>query len=395
MRRSFTLCAAFAVALALLLVSGDNAHTVRGQTPASTPAAGSSGQTSADLENVRQEFTSFFGSLQQVVGQARQNTQARAAIDGSQGDPTAIFTQAQQAVANATPDQLAALQKVLEAQPSLLQLPAQLKSALPQLSSSAGASGATPAAAGQAAPKTDPARSSTNQGSLMGDCKSNLPSLVSAVSAGPPAREENNYDARPVFIATWGFQQGESALLAAYSVASALSGTILGTDKINAIAAGLATAAGVLNVFNLLAQQTFQAVLDCDTWAVNSWLYTQDSTGTYKQLALEADLKKLTAAAEVAGLTSGSCSAYQALPASFAVQLGDPSKETSSDANTAPGLLDDLKQMVSDSLTAMQGAGVNVNNAAALNAYGNEAYTNSQWQTACKYYAQAYVQLEK
>jgi hypothetical protein len=383
MRRWLTLSAALLVAFALLAVTGDSPRSVvRGQTPASSPAA------TPDLAAVRQQFISFFSGMQQVVTQARQNDQTRAALDAGLGDPSAIFAQAQQTIANATPDQLTALQKVLQSQPNLPKLPDQLKAQL-----AAQSSGAAPNAAAAAPRATAAVQTSTDSGTLTGgDCPSGLKTLEAAVVAAPSDPTfANNFNAPYMLVSVFGFEQGVSALQAIYNAAVAFS-PIVFTLVVNPVALAAAIAQGVLNVFSLLSQQTFQAVLDCITWGANSWLYTQDKTGTYQTLALESDLKKLTGSSETQGLGSGSCNGLQSLPKAVTVQLSDPSQPAAS-TNTANGLLDDLKQMVADTYSAMSTANLGTGSASGLIAAGNQAYTAQQWKLACQDYAQAYVQL--
>lgn len=395
MRRWFTLCGAFLIAVALLLVSGDTPSQVRGQTPPSTPAAGSTthasgtpAKASPNLESVRQELSTFFTNMKSVADQARQSPSARtraALAIGSTSSDTA-FTQVQQALANATPDQLAALQTILVAVPNLPNLPNQMRSAL--------ANQATPGAT----PKdgnldindggnTYSTFEDTTDGTaplITDNCESHFSGLLVDPNAA------HRFDARSVWIGSWVTQQVVSGLQVAYNISASLAAQVIDFLDIvglefNPVAAAFGVAIGIANAINLGELEELQEILDCVTNSYVGSLYTEDlPSKMYQQLALEADVTKGRAAAIASGLSSGACTPPQELPSTVTIGTG-----------SATGQLDDVKWFVTNLLTQMQAAKMAVGRAANYQAQGDQAYTSGLWKQACQSYAQAFVEMSQ
>ena len=392
MRRWFTLCGAFVVAVALLLVSGDAPTHVRGQTPPPTPAAGGAAPpvgppvaASPALENVRQELMTFFAGMKDVADQARQspNARTRAALATGPNASDAAFAQVQQALANATPDQLTAFQNVLTGVPNLPNLPAELRSAL----NNTAASSAAPKDGTNLPINTNGSTYSTFEDTTNGTlplasetCESHFSGLLVDPNA------QHRFDARAVWIGSWVTQQVISALQVAYNVASSVSAQVidilgLGGIEFNPVAAALGVAIGIANAISLGELEELQEILDCVTNSYAENLYTEDlAAKMYQELALEADVTKGRAAAIAAGLSTGACTPVEELPASVTIGTGSETGE-----------LEDVKWFVTNLLTQMQLANMATGNAGNLVTTGEQYYSQGLWKQSCQAYAQAFV----
>jgi hypothetical protein len=418
MRRWFTLGGALIVAVALLLISGDTPTQVRGQTPANAPSAaptaGAAGRTgsqatgrppvasptaaspvtaSPDLESVRQQLTSFFSQMQSVANQATQSAspRTRAALATNAADASTALARAQQAVANATPQQLQNLQLVLAAAPNLDKLPGELSSALGNLGGASTGAASHPSALPKDGGSDLDINDAGNTYSTFEDpdgitgnvqtCEQHFNGLL------VDPNSQHRFDARAVWIGDWVTQQVISALQALYNGFAASTYSVddfLGFGvEANPAVFGLGIAIGVANAIQLGEQEELTVILDCVTNSYAENLYTEDApTKVYQQLALEADVTQGRAAALAAGLSSGTCTALQELPASISV-------------GSSSGQLDDVKWFVTNLIHQMKQNGIAIGNAETLQSDGDGAYAQQQWKTACQDYAKAFVELSK